>query len=146
MKHQSKTSIFKLGFISLFIGLAITLFVITMTPVAAFAQINFQAHPPSDVSPSDFYYPSLESLGRKYGCAPTYPDGTFRGNRQLTRYELAATLNACMQQVERIIANSGQNAVTKSEVAALKNQIDNLQEQVNQLQFFQRTRSGDSPL
>lgn len=54
-----------------------------------------------DVSPRDWAYQALDELTRRYGCLKGYPNDTFRGNRTLTRYEFAAGLNACLQQVER---------------------------------------------
>ncbi|EDX73985.1 carbohydrate-selective porin, OprB family [Coleofasciculus chthonoplastes PCC 7420] len=57
-----------------------------------------------DVSPGDWAYEALRSLVERYGCIAGYPDGTFRGNRAMTRYEFAAGVNACMQQIERLIA------------------------------------------
>jgi len=38
------------------------------------------------------------------GCIAGYPDGTYRGNRALTRYEFAAGLNACLDRVNELIA------------------------------------------
>ncbi|MDY6936347.1 MAG: iron uptake porin [Cyanobacteriota bacterium] len=51
----------------------------------------------SDVQPSDWAYQALQSLIERYGCIAGYPDGLFRGDRALTRYEFAAGLNACLQ-------------------------------------------------
>lgn len=56
-----------------------------------------------DVSPGDWAYEALRNLVERYGCIAGYPDGTFRGNRAMTRYEFAAGLNACLQQVERLM-------------------------------------------
>lgn len=53
----------------------------------------------------------------RYGCMAGYPDLTFRGNRALTRWEFAAGLNACMNQIERLIARS---------VAVLREDIEKL--------------------
>lgn len=61
-----------------------------------------------DVQPSDWAYEALRSLVERYGCIAGYPDGSFRGNRAMTRYEFAAGLNACMQQIERLIPNQGE--------------------------------------
>jgi hypothetical protein len=58
-----------------------------------------------DVSPGDWAYEALRSLVERYGCIAGYPDGTYRGNRALTRYEFAAGLNACLQQIERLIVD-----------------------------------------
>ncbi|MEM8638081.1 MAG: iron uptake porin [Cyanobacteria bacterium P01_G01_bin.54] len=61
----------------------------------------------SDVSPSDWAYQALDDLVRRYDCLKGYPNGTFRGNRALSRYEFAAGLNACFQVIERLIAELG---------------------------------------
>ena len=61
----------------------------------------------SDVSPTDWAYEALRNLVERYGCIAGYPDRTFRGNRALSRYEFAAGLNACMQQIERLVAGGG---------------------------------------
>ena len=49
-----------------------------------------------DVDPKDWAYQALRNLVGNYGCIAGYPDGTFQGNRTLTRYEFAAGLNACL--------------------------------------------------
>jgi len=71
-----------------------------------------------DVAPTDWAYEALRNLVERYGCIVGYPDLTYRGNRALSRYEFAAGLNACMQQIERMIANS--EAVTKGDIETLK--------------------------
>ena len=71
-----------------------------------------------DVSPTDWAYEALRSLVERYGCIVGYPDSTFRGNRALSRYEFAAGLNACMEQMERLIAAS--EAVLKEDIAKLQ--------------------------
>lgn len=60
-----------------------------------------------DISPGDWAFEALRSLVERYGCIAGYPDGTFRGNRAMTRYEFAAGLNACLQQIERLIGANG---------------------------------------
>jgi BMFP domain-containing protein YqiC len=71
-----------------------------------------------DVSPTDWAFEALRSLVERYGCIVGYPDRTFRGNRALSRYEFAAGLNACMQQMERLIAAS--EAVLREDIDKLK--------------------------
>jgi hypothetical protein len=71
-----------------------------------------------DVSPTDWAYEALRSLVERYGCIVGYPDRTYRGNRSLSRYEFAAGLNACMQQMERLIASS--EAVLREDIEILK--------------------------
>ncbi|MBV5261329.1 S-layer protein [Synechococcus moorigangaii CMS01] len=85
------------------------------------AQVNsvFQL---SDVSPSDWAFDALRNLVENYNCIVGYPDGTFRGNRPLSRYEFAAGLNACLQQIERMIGEGG--GVTQEDLAALRRLIN----------------------
>ncbi|MFL0791425.1 MAG: S-layer homology domain-containing protein, partial [Prochlorococcus sp.] len=46
----------------------------------------------SDVYPTDWAYQALSNLIERYGCVAGYPNGTYRGNRAMTRYEAAALL------------------------------------------------------
>jgi hypothetical protein len=54
-----------------------------------------------DVSPRAWSFEALQSLVENYGCIAGYPDGSYRGDRALTRYEFAAGMNACLEAVER---------------------------------------------
>lgn len=74
----------------------------------------------SDVKPTDWAFQALQSLVERYGCIAGYPDGTYRGNRALTRYEFAAGLNACLDQVTKLIGSSTANFVTKEDLAVLQ--------------------------
>ncbi|MEM9542807.1 MAG: iron uptake porin [Cyanobacteria bacterium P01_E01_bin.42] len=74
----------------------------------------------SDVSPSDWAFQALDDLVRRYDCLKGYPNGTYRGNRALTRYEFAAGLNACLQQIERLIAETTADFVTRDELETLR--------------------------
>ncbi|MGC1395116.1 MAG: iron uptake porin [Coleofasciculaceae cyanobacterium] len=73
-----------------------------------------------DVAPSDWAYEALRSLVERYGCIAGYPDGTFRGNRAMSRFEFAAGLNACLAQVERLIASNSGGFVTKEDLARIQ--------------------------
>lgn len=59
-----------------------------------------------DVSPTDWSYEALRSLVDRYGCISGFPNQTFRGNQPLSRYEFAAGLNSCLNQIERLIAST----------------------------------------
>ena len=61
-----------------------------------------------DVQPSDWAYEALSRVVQTYGCLQGYPDGTYRGNRALSRYEFAAGLNACLRQIEALISRQPQ--------------------------------------
>ncbi|HAC65333.1 MAG TPA: S-layer homology domain-containing protein [Cyanothece sp. UBA12306] len=54
-----------------------------------------------DVSPINWSYQALRNLVENYGCIVGYPDRTYRGEQPLSRYEFAAGLNACLEQLER---------------------------------------------
>jgi hypothetical protein len=56
----------------------------------------------SDVYPTDWAYQALSNLVEQYGCVAGYPNGTFRGNRAMTRYEAAALLNACLDRITEV--------------------------------------------
>ena len=74
----------------------------------------------SDVRPTDWAFQALQSLVERYGCIAGYPDGTFRGNRAMTRYEFAAGLNACLDKVNELIKAGTTNLATKDDLAALQ--------------------------
>lgn len=92
-----------------------------------------------DVYPTDWAYEALRSLVDRYGCIVGYPNQTYRGNRALSRYEFAAGLNACLNQIERLIASSEAivredldtlNRLTQefeAELATLSGRVDNLE-------------------
>jgi hypothetical protein len=88
----------------------------------------------SDVQPTDWAFQALQSLVERYGCIAGYPNGTFRGNRAATRYELAAALNACLDQISDKFATKEDLATVKAlqeefkaELATLKGRVDGLE-------------------
>lgn len=87
----------------------------------------------SDVRPTDWAYEALRSLVERYGCIAGYPDGSFRGNRAMSRYEFAAGVNACLQQVERLIASSTSDFVTKSDLETLQRLVDEFRTELTTL-------------
>ncbi len=99
-----------------------------------------------DVSPDDWAFEALQGLVERYGCIAGYPDGTFRGNQAMTRYEFAAGLNACLQQMERLIAEGGNVSEEDfrrmqrlqqefdAELTALGTRVDDLEGRVNTLE------------
>lgn len=72
----------------------------------------------SDVQPTDWAFQALQSLVERYGCIAGYPDGTYRGNRALTRYEFAAGLNACLDQVLALVG--GDEGIGSEELATIR--------------------------
>jgi Carbohydrate-selective porin, OprB family/S-layer homology domain len=85
----------------------------TMAQVTSVSQL-------SDVQPTDWAFQALQSLVERYGCIAGYPNGTYRGNRAMTRYEFAAGLNACLDRVNELIATATADLVTKQDLATLQ--------------------------
>jgi BMFP domain-containing protein YqiC len=98
----------------------------------------------SDVQPTDWAFQALQSLVERYGCIAGYPDGTFRGNRAATRYELAAALNACLDQISDKFATKEDLEAVKAlqeefrtELATLKGRVDGLEARTKTLEAQQ---------
>jgi hypothetical protein len=105
----------------------------------------------SDVQPTDWAFQALQSLVERYGCIAGYPNGTFRGNRALTRYEFAAGLNACLDRVNELIATATADLVSKqdlatlqrlqeeyaAELATLRGRVDSLEARTSELEAHQ---------
>lgn len=74
----------------------------------------------SDIQPTDWAFQALQSLVERYGCIAGYPDGTYRGNRAMTRYEFAAGLNACLDRITELIAASTADLVSREDLSTLQ--------------------------
>jgi hypothetical protein len=73
-----------------------------------------------DVQPSDWAFQALQSLIDRYAVIAGYPDGTFRGNRAMTRYEFAAALNAALERINELIAQRSTSPVSRDDLATLQ--------------------------
>jgi hypothetical protein len=105
----------------------------------------------SDVQPTDWAFQALQSLVERYGCIAGYPDGTFKGNRPLSRYEFAAGLNACLDRINDLIKAATDPLATKedlrklqklqeefaAELAALRGRVDSLEARASELEANQ---------
>jgi len=95
-----------------------------------------------DVQPTDWAFEALRSLVERYGCIEGYPSQVYLGNQAMTRYEFAAGLNSCLNQMERIITASEQvlredmerlqrlTQEFEAELAAIGARVDNLEGRV----------------
>lgn len=105
----------------------------------------------SDVQPTDWAYQALQSLVERYGCIAGYPDGTYKGQRAMTRFEFAAGMNACLDRISELIAASTADLATKedlatlqrlqeefaTELAALRGRVDSLEARTSELEANQ---------
>lgn len=90
--------------------------------------------PFTDVPVDHWAYQALLNLAGVYGCVGGYPDGTFRGENDVTRYEFAAGMDACLSVLNTLLQ---QQQAQQQELDALR---DDLQ------QSFQELRDLDSAL
>lgn len=93
--------------------------------------------PFADVSPAHWAYPAVTSLVNRYACVSGYPDGTFQGDRIVSRYEFAAALSACLDTLVQLAApNSDADlsqiladlAEMQAELGGLSNSVDTLED------------------
>lgn len=84
---------------------------------------------------------STPSNNAQPGCLSGYPDGTYRGDRPVTRYEFAAGLNACLDGVNQLLPNRD-NLATRAEFEALIQRQRELNAEIREL----NGRVGNSPV
>lgn len=104
----------------------------------------YAANPFSDVTPDDWAYQAVVDLSEQ-GVVIGYPDGTFRGERNITRFEMA-------QIIARMLANEDQmNAEQRAmldklageyadELSNLGVRVSNLEKKVGNLSFSGNSR------
>jgi hypothetical protein len=101
-----------------------------------------------DVLPTDWAFEALQALVERYGCIAGYPDGTYRGDRSLTRYEFAAGLNACLDNLNELldfdIATTDDLSTIErlqnefaAELATIRSRVDGLDARINALEAQQ---------
>ena len=92
----------------------------------------------SDVYPTDWAYQALANLVETYGCVAGYPNGTFRGNRAMTRYEAAALLNGGLDRITEVTDELRRLLKEfETELAILKGRVDGLEARVGEMEATQ---------
>lgn len=74
----------------------------------------------ADVQSTDWAFTALQSLIERYGVIAGYPNGTYRGNQAMSRYEFAAGLNAVLDRVNELIKTASENLVSREDLATLQ--------------------------
>jgi len=100
----------------------------------------YAANPFSDVTPDDWAYQAVSDLSDQ-GVVEGYPDGTFKGERNMTRYELAQIIARLMAKEDQLNAEqratldklSGEYA---DELANLGVRVSNLEKKVGNISWF----------
>ena len=103
----------------------------------------YAANPFSDVTPSDWAYQAVVDLSEQ-GVVEGYPDGTFKGERNITRYELAQIIARMLAKEDQL--NAEQRATLDKlageyadELANLGVRVSNLEKKVGNIYW-----SGDA--
>ena len=103
----------------------------------------YAANPFSDVTPNDWAYQAVEDLSEQ-GVVEGYPDGTFKGERNITRYELAQIIARMLAKEDQL--NAEQRATLDKlageyadELANLGVRVSNLEKKVGNIYW-----SGDA--
>ena len=92
----------------------------------------------ADVDPNDWAYQALANLVEIYGCVVGYPNGSFRGNRAITRYEAAALLDACLDRITEVTDELKRLMMEfEKELAILKGRVDGLEARVGEVEATQ---------
>ena len=120
--------------------------ILAIAAVAAFtAGVSaYAANPFSDVSPDDWAYQAVSDLSDQ-GVVEGYPDGTFKGERNMTRYELAQVIARLMAREDQL--NAEQKATLDKlageyadELANLGVRVSNLEKKVGNISWFGEAR------
>ena len=103
----------------------------------------YAANPFSDVTPDDWAFQAVSDLSAQ-GVVEGYPDGTFKGERNMTRYELAQIIARLMAKEDQL--NAEQQATLDKlageyadELANLGVRVANLEKKVGNISW-----SGDA--
>ncbi len=91
----------------------------------------YAANPFSDVSSDDWAYQAVSDLSVQ-GVVEGYPDGTFKGERNMTRYELAQIVARLMAKEDQL--NAEQTATLNKLAAEFADELANLGVRVSNLE------------
>ena len=91
----------------------------------------FAANPFSDVTPQDWAYQAVAQLASQ-GVVNGYPDGTFQGQNNITRFEMAQMVAKAMVRQDRVDAE--QNAIINRLANEFSAELNNLGVRVSTLE------------
>ena len=100
----------------------------------------YAANPFSDVSPDDWAYQAVSDLSDQ-GVVEGYPDGTFKGERNMTRYDLAQVIARLMAREDQLNAEQKETqdklaGEYADELANLGVRVSNLEKKVGNISWF----------
>ena len=91
----------------------------------------FAANPFADVTPQDWAYQAVSQLASQ-GIVNGYPDGTFKGQHNITRFEMAQMVAKAMARQDRVDAE--QNAIINRLANEFATELNNLGVRVSTLE------------
>ena len=91
---------------------------VSVAPVDPMAQVRPVAAL-ADVEPTDWAYQAVRSLVERYGLRG-YEDGTFRGDRALSRAEFAAAIARVLEQLQVLAQTTREQQVEPEDLATLR--------------------------
>jgi hypothetical protein len=95
-------------------------FSILLVAAMLFSTVAASANPFSDVPLSHWAYDAVNTLAAK-GILMGYPDGTYKGDKPVTRYAFAMVVAKMLANVEQMLEKGvGTNLVTKSDLQTLE--------------------------
>jgi hypothetical protein len=104
--------------------------ILALALVLALALPALAANPFVDVPLNHWAYDAVQSLAAK-GIIVGYPDGTFGGNRALTRYEFAMAIARAVGYLEQKIEEAGY--ATQEDIATLEKLVQEFADELKQL-------------
>ena len=107
--------------------------ILAMAAVAALAAgaSVYAANPFSDVDQSDWAYQAISDLSDR-GMVEGYPDGTFKGQQNITRYELAQIIARLMAKEDQM--NAEDRAIIDRLASEYADELENLGVRVSNLE------------
>ncbi|MEO1207960.1 MAG: S-layer homology domain-containing protein [Cyanobacteria bacterium J06638_20] len=101
---------------------------VVSVPILAETTLGF---PLVDVRPDHWAASAVTNLIDNYSCLAGYPDGTFRGDELVTRYEFAAAMDACLASLLNQIEQTRQTE--QIELTELMNNLEALEAELGSL-------------
>ncbi|WP_218653129.1 iron uptake porin [Nostoc sp. TCL26-01] len=72
-----------------------------------------------DIQPTDWAFSALQSIAEHHGCI-TNMDSGYLGHQAISRYEFATGLKTCLQQIQELITNNKNNAISHEDLMLLQ--------------------------
>ena len=82
----------------------------------------------TDVFPNDWAYDAIESLIHRYHIPLGFPDGTYQGDRPLTRYQLAAAMIPVLDRLMEAFLTGDKQLISESDIVLVEQLQEDFQD------------------